>query len=386
MFRDENEFDRLVEGLKIDTRVDPAHRDALRDEVMAQLDRAGPDTSRSAAARTAGAGGRCRMLLRPISAAAAVVIIGVGIVVVWLGGGSSIALADVQERLASAGVVAFELEAVNASGELMKAEMYVDQSSRSRMTADGTVSIFDWRDGRIVNVFPASRLAIVGRVENLKFNPYHRDWMAGLRRLVGSADAEPAGERRIGDVEVAGWSVHEDGWDMTVWADVRTAELVEVDYRRGDARTTMRGFRYDVEIDVALLEPVAPEGYQVIPVTADASKAGEADVAALLRVWALGNGGVFPDDLDAAQFSTSVNWQAIDWQQVPSPAELNDAIARGFWWLYWESDWTYAGAGVELGDAAAVFWYRPKEVDTYRVIFGDLRIEASAQKPRGGED
>jgi hypothetical protein len=41
-----------------------------------------------------------------------------------------------------------------------------------------------------------------------------------------------------------------------------------------------------------------------------------------------------------------------------------------------EDKWHYAGKGVQLGDAdAAIFWYRPKDSETYRVIYGDLTVE-----------
>jgi hypothetical protein len=41
-----------------------------------------------------------------------------------------------------------------------------------------------------------------------------------------------------------------------------------------------------------------------------------------------------------------------------------------------EGKWYYRGKGVKLGEAAtAVFWYRPKDSATYRVIYGDLHVE-----------
>jgi len=38
--------------------------------------------------------------------------------------------------------------------------------------------------------------------------------------------------------------------------------------------------------------------------------------------------------------------------------------------------WHYAGSGVKLGEAdKAIFWYQPKNSQTYRVIYGDLSIK-----------
>ena len=37
------------------------------------------------------------------------------------------------------------------------------------------------------------------------------------------------------------------------------------------------------------------------------------------------------------------------------------------------SDWHYAGKGVTMGEAdTAIFWYRPKDSISYRVIYGDM--------------
>ena len=41
-----------------------------------------------------------------------------------------------------------------------------------------------------------------------------------------------------------------------------------------------------------------------------------------------------------------------------------------------EGKWYYRGKGVKLGKAdKAIFWYRPKGSQTYRVIYGDLHVE-----------
>ena len=41
-----------------------------------------------------------------------------------------------------------------------------------------------------------------------------------------------------------------------------------------------------------------------------------------------------------------------------------------------DSDWHYAGKDVKLGDVnTAIFWYRPANSETYRVIYGDLSVK-----------
>jgi len=46
-----------------------------------------------------------------------------------------------------------------------------------------------------------------------------------------------------------------------------------------------------------------------------------------------------------------------------------------------EGKWHYAGNGIKLGDAETpIFWYQPKDSETYRVIYGDLTVEDVAPK------
>ena len=41
-----------------------------------------------------------------------------------------------------------------------------------------------------------------------------------------------------------------------------------------------------------------------------------------------------------------------------------------------EGKWRYAGDGVKLGDGPkAIFWYKPKDSQTWRVIYGDLSVK-----------
>ena len=41
-----------------------------------------------------------------------------------------------------------------------------------------------------------------------------------------------------------------------------------------------------------------------------------------------------------------------------------------------DSDWHYEGADVKFGDAdTPIFWYKPADSETYRVIYGDLHVE-----------
>jgi hypothetical protein len=56
-----------------------------------------------------------------------------------------------------------------------------------------------------------------------------------------------------------------------------------------------------------------------------------------------------------------------------------------------QGKWYYRGQGVKLGEAdKAIFWYRPKDSATYRVIYGDLHVEdvapANLPEPLDADD
>jgi len=321
------------------------------------------------------------MFAKPIGiAAAAVVIVAAVAVVSWPGVGVEIALADVHQKLSEVSVVAFRMQGRRPGAPALDAQAYVNQDSKLRMETKEQITVIDWSAGRIAVLDLKQRQAIVGDVANIASNPYQRDWLDGLRRIVGHRDARSVGRRDIDGVESAGWQVTDEGYDVTVWADAASAELVKVDFVRGDSTLSFTRFRYDVEIDASKFEPQAPAGYQVRQVNIDARAAGEADVVALLRIWAMGNDGVFPDVLDAAKFNDAA--QRVNWREVPNIEQANETVGRAFWWLYSSAGWTYAGKAVKLGDAdTPVFWHQPEGQADYRVIYGDLHVETSANAP-----
>ena len=63
---------------------------------------------------------------------------------------------------------------------------------------------------------------------------------------------------------------------------------------------------------------------------------------------------------------------------------LFKAIGDGFLVVFQmpaDSNWHYAGKNIEFGNAdAAIFWYKPKDSKTYRVIYGDLSVKDVAKK------
>jgi hypothetical protein len=111
----------------------------------------------------------------------------------------------------------------------------------------------------------------------------------------------------------------------------------------------------------------------------------EQDFIESLRLWAeLLLGGRFPESISAEDYLkvTPLVGEKIGQLNVSEEegTRLGMTFGRGFVFFQqldpYGADWHYAGGGVKLGDAGkAIFWYRPKGAETYRVIYGDLSVK-----------
>jgi len=177
---------------------------------------------------------------------------------------------------------------------------------------------------------------------------------------------------------------------FTVWKDVETGLPVRIEQKRG--RTLiMTDFEFDVTLDPNLFEMKAPEGYTLTEVTypAKVAKPTEAHLIEGLRLLARFLDGAFPKGLEfpkiQQQMRTYMQENNVD---EISPVQLKDLRAAiepfnkyvGRLRSSPESfDLHYVGDGICLGEAdTVILWYRPEGASSYRVIYGDLRVEDAA--------
>ena len=125
-----------------------------------------------------------------------------------------------------------------------------------------------------------------------------RDWLAELKKIVGNKDAKQIGDKTFENRPCKGWQVANSEGTVTVWADQKTAEIVRVEIEAGIVRTVMSDFKFNPKLDESQFSLEVPKGYEVVVKTNFAAKdVSEDDLVLLLRAWAGGNGGVFPDSL-----------------------------------------------------------------------------------------
>ena len=186
--------------------------------------------------------------------------------------------------------------------------------------------------------------------------------------------------------------------DRTIWANSETLLPLCIEYSIGGGSSmgvkgtiTYSDFVFNVEMDESLFS--IPVGYDVNTIAFDASETEEEDLTQALRIWSENTDGQFPAELNIK--ATGKFLEAIKEKMGLAPEEdrtpdfakprfsefyaVRQKVIRGLGFkskLPSESDWHYVGKNIELGDAEQpIFWYKPKNSETYRVIYGDLSIK-----------
>lgn len=162
MFKDESEFKKIVNRLKINTEPNPAHRENLRRQMLSVFNEAGQrPATRIIDFKTI----RRKIVKSPVTkiAAAAVIIIAVLVGLNFFGDSVSItstAYAEVVERLHNARTLTYTVETTTGIEFMpnMRMEIAFKEPGYMRMAAPGGyVSIVDSIQGRGITILPPRR-------------------------------------------------------------------------------------------------------------------------------------------------------------------------------------------------------------------------------------
>jgi hypothetical protein len=117
----------------------------------------------------------------------------------------------------------------------------------------------------------------------------------------------------------------------------------------------------------------------------------EKDLTEMLRHYCELSGGLFPEQLDKVWDYSSLILESFPPRPKPTAEREQDIVEtrvklqRGMMFvdlLPKNADWHYAGKGVWLGAAdRPVFWYRPQDSKTYRVVDADLSVRDADTPP-----
>ena len=367
-----------------------------------------------------------RWIMRsPVSrvAAAAILVVAITGVALWFhGGGATPALADFLEPIIEAKNAKYKITTVMKgphAGTATSQVMELD-ASRSRLEMEvevevgtpkkhklKTVQVWDGRQAKNLHLDPAQKQARVYSYSKLpKDTDPSGGPMAGFREILLNArdlpelKRESLGEKEIDGRRVIGFRVSKSGMEMNVWGDPKTGLPVRIEASGAMIPNTefaMSDFEFNVEMDESLFSVEPPAGYEVIEIensTSDGSLPEEKELIGMFRCYIELSGGLFPDKLDRESVVNSamtLEWtsaniehppkaqRAQEWADAQSTLQGGLQFALG---LPPEADWHYAGRGVSLGESETpVFWYRPKETTTYRVVYGDLSVREAQTPP-----
>jgi outer membrane lipoprotein-sorting protein len=331
-------------------------------------------------------------------AAAAVIIVAVGVVIMQITGSTSV-FAEVIRPLLTARTAAFKVTIKVEGGPTQTEEGVFMEPGRLRQAKpEGTVVITDLQQGRMVVLIPAQKRAVVYEMVNIPDDPGDLNIFSEIRRRILEAketedeSVKFLGEREIEGRNAIGYHVEKPGVDITVWADAETKIPIRLENTMGPATYVISDIVFDIELEESQFSLKIPEGYTVHTLQMDCSEPSEKDLIEMFRIWSDHMDGNLPSSLDMSASMEFVRYQQAKMKQdgrEPSEQEMMEKImemqqtimkmSRGGMFVQQlpaDSDYHYAGKGVKFGDAdTPILWYRPEGSETYRVIYGDLTIK-----------
>jgi hypothetical protein len=325
-------------------------------------------------------------------AAAAAIIIAVVAVVHQFGGSvdmASVAWAAVSERILEADTAIFDVRVGEEEQDVPTIQCIQGKEGLRQKLPEGIDIIIDYEEGKLLILDSNRKTAMfveMGGLPEAPPNFFERvKW--GVERLKNSPDAsvESLGTEEIDGRNAVGIRVYiGQSIDMRLWSDPETNLPLRIVIEKmfGQTRAVFSNFDFDAVIDESLFSMEVPEGYtQQEQAQIDLANTTEEDLIRGLGIWADLTDGLFPPKLDMGIIQEQgpiidkkfKERQVADAEQV----KMMMVIVRGLKFVQEiKGDWHYAGRGIKFGDAdTAIFWYRPKDSETYRVIYGDLGVE-----------
>ena len=378
------EVERLIKDVPVITSVQ--RDDEIRDEVLSAMEQ-------SQKVHSAGIEPSLWRIIMKSQitklATAAVVLMAVFAGIHYLGGsfdGTSLAWADVSEQISTFQPYT-NTTTVQYDGrpDQSRTVAHLSLTQRREIRSNGTILVFDLSVPKCLTLMPERKHAIE-RIYDMEPTTNY-DLLELVKsmesRISGLGGVQEIGVKNIDGHVAKGFRSSNEINDITVWADVQTKlpVLVKVVHVGQGRIIIMSDFTFDVKLDEALFSTTAPEGYTVEKVM---ERSTEKDLVEGLRAVAVFLEGRFPHEIELRKLEIELNQYvrhlskseavvrltpvAMKWKKAQRYTHLLKGELR-------VSDFHYAGDGVKLGEAGKpIVWWRPKDSETYRVVYGDLNI------------
>jgi len=323
-------------------------------------------------------------------AAAAVIIAAIMIGInSFLGSGTSVAFADVIQPILDARTLIMDI-LIGPEGRqaVIHDEVMGSRIRRTVSNVQGTDIIIDLEQMKMLALTHAEKSAVYVELEGLGKMPNYLELLQDI--VVRMQDKEEFQVQDQGLQEIDGhdyivFVAESDKEIITIWADPETALPVRIKQKTPNMQIICNSLQFDVALDKSRFSMEVPDGYVVQQAGGiDYKKSSESDFVETLRIWAeFIEDGHFPDSInleDIVKIGPKFD-QGLKQANLTKQQETEIAMRWGQGLVFirffkGQGQWHYAGKGVKLGDAETpIFWYQPKDSETYRVIYGDLIVE-----------
>lgn len=422
----EAEFLRRLQGAPADDAPRAAHRNALREQALAEFERAArTGTFRRRLQHTFHYGRE--LMRRPVPRFIAATTACLVIAAFWLLVPGQQPAAHAFNRFASALVTAktarFKMK-ISIEGQPKKsAQAYYLAPGKFRQELDKDivgpeiVNLGDFanpKDPQMMMLMPSAKMAMVTKFQGRPKAADKKNWSAlydyfeRLRELLAQKqDAKPGeyerlGEKEIGGKQAIGFRLDSPTATVDLWGDPATGTPVRIDtVWSGIPRTevTMTDFQINPQLQESLFDMTVPEGYRVQTFEVDASQPGEGDLVKSLKAASEIGGGLFSDSLDTVgvqkliiKYALGLSGRTkekkigISEEQTQKVMKQAVALGRGFQFaldLPESAAAHYAGKGIKQDTPdRPIFWYKPEGSAKFHVIYADLTVKETDAAPQ----
>lgn len=327
-------------------------------------------------------------------AAAAVIIITIFAGMHFTGNpfGATYSFADVLEPILNAQEVEYDI--IIGDEETGVKIHDIVKGSRIRRTTEGIdqTYIIDFDSSKMLTLDNKSMTAILVDLNNLGKVP--ENYFDRLQDIVRVLENDPnfvvegLGEMKIDGHQSIGFIATSPKAEIVVWADYKTGLPVRIEQNQQQYKSICKNFKFNLQLDDSLFSMDIPEGYSQMELTVNLKAGTEQEFIEGLGLYAkLFNDGTFPEDISVESFikntkKIGIKLSSLDMSDSEKLA-VSTKLTRYIMFIRFfdgEGKWHYTGVGVKLGNAEkAIFWYKPKDSQTWRVIFGDLSVKDVAE-------
>jgi outer membrane lipoprotein-sorting protein len=331
---------------------------------------------------------RRTIMKSPITKIAAAAVIIIAVLIGINPFRSNVTWAQVIEPILNAKTVVFDMILGTDDTGIVSHEIVVGSRIRRMMSnMPNMTMIIDTDNAKLLALDTEGKTAAYADIAG-ELGDRHRSFIKFVRQIISQlqeGQVEQLGEQVIDGQKAVVFVGKGRNEAVTIWADPKTALPIRIEAQIGQELSfAMKNFEFDADVDKSLVSMDVPDGYTLEKTNMELGNSTEEDFIESLRIWAeiIGD-GTFPEAIgtESAMKEMPTLVQKVKAMQVSEEkgSQIGMSFAKGMLFhqtLESQGQWTYAGAGVELGDASkAIFWYQPQGSDTYRVIYGDLSVK-----------